>query len=54
MSIVCLLFAYTDARGQSSERRVEPYQVVFKESSWYLQAYCLDKKRTTGSSSWPE
>ncbi|MFD2413680.1 helix-turn-helix transcriptional regulator [Paenibacillus rhizoplanae] len=39
-----LTFAYTDARGQSSERRVEPYQVVFKESSWYLQAYCLDKK----------
>ncbi|MEK3715810.1 helix-turn-helix transcriptional regulator [Paenibacillus sp. FSL R7-0333] len=39
-----LAFAYTDARGQSSERRVEPYQVVFKESSWYLQAYCLDKQ----------
>ncbi|WP_422751725.1 WYL domain-containing protein [Paenibacillus graminis] len=22
-----------------SERQVEPYQVVFKESSWYLQGY---------------
>ncbi|ETT33952.1 DeoR family transcriptional regulator [Paenibacillus sp. FSL R7-269] len=39
-----LTFAYTDARGQISERRVEPYQVVFKESSWYLQAYCLIKQ----------
>ncbi|WP_342546678.1 YafY family protein [Paenibacillus sp. FSL P2-0089] len=39
-----LAFAYTDARGQSSERRVEPYQVVFKESSWYLQGYCLGKE----------
>ncbi|MEK3905289.1 helix-turn-helix transcriptional regulator [Paenibacillus sp. FSL R7-0179] len=39
-----LAFAYTDALGQISERRVEPYQVVFKESSWYLQAYCLVKQ----------
>ncbi|WP_339218370.1 YafY family protein [Paenibacillus sp. FSL H8-0332] len=39
-----LTFAYTDARGQISERRAELYQVVFKESSWYLQAYCLDKQ----------
>ncbi|MEK4042110.1 YafY family protein [Paenibacillus sp. FSL H8-0048] len=39
-----LAFAYTDARGQISKRRVEPYQVVFKESSWYLQAYCLVKQ----------
>lgn len=39
-----LAFAYTDARGQISERRVEPYQVVFKESSWYLQGYCLDRQ----------
>ncbi|AIQ59284.1 helix-turn-helix transcriptional regulator [Paenibacillus borealis] len=39
-----LTFAYTDARGQISERQVEPYQVVFKESSWYLQGYCLDRQ----------
>lgn len=39
-----LTFAYTDARGQISERQAEPYQVVFKESTWYLQAYCLDKQ----------
>ncbi|WP_411830773.1 WYL domain-containing protein [Paenibacillus graminis] len=26
-------------RGHMSERQVEPYQVVFKESSWYLQGY---------------
>lgn len=39
-----LTFAYTDAQGQISERQAEPYQVVFKESTWYMQAYCLDKK----------
>jgi len=38
-----LTFAYTDNRGLRSERQVEPYQVVFKESSWYLQAYCTGK-----------
>lgn len=39
-----LSFAYTDVRGQRSERQVEPYQVVFKESSWYLQGYCTGKE----------
>lgn len=39
-----LAFAYTDARGQISERQAEPYQLVFKERSWYLQAYCLVKQ----------
>lgn len=37
-------FTYTDSRGQTSDRKVEPYQVVFKEGSWYLQAWCVDKR----------
>ena len=24
-----------------TERRVEPYQIIFKESNWYLYAFCL-------------
>jgi len=39
-----LVFDYIDRNGQSSFRKVEPYQVVFKESSWYLQSYCLNKE----------
>lgn len=38
-----IAFTYTDGRGRTSERKVEPYQVVFKEGSWYLQAWCADK-----------
>ncbi|RKN64202.1 YafY family transcriptional regulator [Paenibacillus ginsengarvi] len=39
-----LTFAYTDRNGQKSNRKVEPYQVVFKEGSWYLQAFCEEKE----------
>jgi len=39
-----LLFQYTDKKGDSTSRAVEPYQVVFKESHWYLQAYCTARQ----------
>lgn len=39
-----LAFDYVDRAGHISSRKVEPYQIVFKESSWYLQSYCADKK----------
>ena len=38
-----LLFHYTDKNGKDTFRKAEPYQVVFKESSWYLQAFCVDR-----------
>ncbi|MBO9605428.1 MAG: YafY family transcriptional regulator [Paenibacillaceae bacterium] len=38
-----LAFEYIDKDGKTSSRRVEAYLVVFKERSWYLQAYCLDR-----------
>ncbi len=38
-----LLFHYTDKKGDESIRKVEPYQVVFKESKWYLQAFCTHR-----------
>lgn len=31
---------YTDARGCSSYRTIEPYTLVFKSGSWYIYAMC--------------
>ncbi|MDN4605129.1 YafY family protein [Paenibacillus sp. F6_3S_P_1C] len=39
-----LVFEYGDRDGKMSSRTVEPYQIVFKESSWYLQSYCVDRE----------
>lgn len=38
-----LRFAYVDATGRSSERRVEPYRLVNVEGRWYLLAHDLDR-----------
>lgn len=38
-----LSFDYVDSAGHISSRKIEPYRVVFKESSWYLQGYCVEK-----------
>lgn len=41
----CLLsFDYIDRKGMPSKRIVEPYRLLLKEISWYLQAYCVEKK----------
>ncbi len=58
-----LAFDYTNAYGQASSREVEPYRLLHKGSSWYLQGYCLmrggfrtfrfyrmDRLRITGNS----
>lgn len=39
-----LRFSYCDAAGNSSERTVEPARLVFKESCWYLRAFCLSRQ----------
>ena len=41
-----LVFDYVDRDGRVSSRKVEPYQVVFKESRWYVQGYCIDRADT--------
>lgn len=38
-----LQFDYRDNRGNQTTRTVEPYRLVLKEISWYVQAYCLEK-----------
>lgn len=39
-----MAFDYIDKDGNVTSRKIEPYQVVFKESSWYLQAFCTLKE----------
>lgn len=41
-----ITFDYIDKDGNVTSRKIEPYQVVFKESSWYLQAFCTLKRIT--------
>lgn len=36
-------FTYYAPNGES-KRRIEPYQLVFQWSSWYVWGYCCDKK----------
>ncbi len=35
-------FTYNSPRGET-RRRIEPYQLVFKWTSWYVWGFCLDK-----------
>jgi len=35
-----LFFEYSNNAGKKSNRKVEPYRLVLKESNWYLQGYC--------------
>jgi predicted DNA-binding transcriptional regulator YafY len=35
-----LSFNYSDRNNKKTNRKVEPYRLVLKESNWYLQGYC--------------
>ena len=37
-------FEYSNTKGEIAVRRVEPLKLCYKGSSWYLYAYCMDKK----------
>lgn len=39
-----LYFEYSDRSGKNSNRKIEPYRLVLKESYWYLQGYCSSKE----------
>lgn len=39
-----LSFDYTDKNGAITNRRVEPYELHFSESSWYLKGFCLHRQ----------
>jgi predicted DNA-binding transcriptional regulator YafY len=36
-------FSYLDSEGKASERRIEPYALVFTWQDWYLYAYCRSR-----------
>lgn len=38
-----LVFHYCSEKGET-ERRVEPYRLVFQWSAWYILAYCLERQ----------
>lgn len=38
-------FDYIDRNGTATNRIVEPYQLHFSESSWYLKGFCLSRQR---------
>lgn len=42
-AIVNMQYVYLDYHSKSivTERKIEPYKLVFKETDWYLYAYCL-------------
>ncbi|GGH50356.1 transcriptional regulator [Paenibacillus silvae] len=37
-------FDYTDKDGAVTNRMVEPYELHFSESSWYLKGFCLHRQ----------
>lgn len=39
----CIAFSYFAPTGES-RRQIEPYQLVFQWSSWYVWGYCLKKE----------
>jgi predicted DNA-binding transcriptional regulator YafY len=39
-----LSFDYSDSKGDISSREVEPYRLLHKGNSWYLQGFCLSRQ----------
>ncbi|MCG8452799.1 MAG: YafY family transcriptional regulator [Spirochaetales bacterium] len=39
-----LSFTYSDSHGRTSQRIIEPTQLVLKDRHWYCQGYCLKRK----------
>ncbi|MCR6112631.1 YafY family transcriptional regulator [Bacillus sp. A301a_S52] len=37
-------FDYTDKNGTETNRMIEPYELHFSESSWYLKGFCLNRQ----------
>ncbi|MGC4019435.1 MAG: WYL domain-containing protein [Muricomes sp.] len=40
-----IVFSYINSQGIESEKYCEPYRVVYKDRSWYLDAYDTQKSR---------
>lgn len=40
-----ILFQYINESGNVSNKKCEPYRIIFKESSWYVEAFDIEKER---------
>ncbi len=40
-----IYFDYINSQGEESNKIAEPYRVVFKDRSWYMDAYCYSRER---------
>lgn len=40
-----ITFNYINSQGLESKKDIEPYRVVYKDRSWYLDAYHIEKNR---------
>lgn len=38
-----ITFSYFNINGEKSNRKVEPFKLLFKDKAWYIQGYCLQK-----------
>ncbi|MFO1443912.1 YafY family transcriptional regulator [Bacillus sp. Bva_UNVM-123] len=41
--LIC--FNYINSQGKESKKTTEPYRVVYKDRSWYMDAYCHSTER---------
>ncbi|MCD1258370.1 YafY family transcriptional regulator [Paenibacillus athensensis] len=39
-----IAYDYIDKHGNTTNRLIEPYQLHFSESSWYLKGFCLQRQ----------
>ena len=39
-----LSFDYVSAKNEATKRKVEPYVLWFKDKTWYLKCFCLDRQ----------
>lgn len=39
-----LTMQYTDSKGIQTKRHILPYHLIWEDSSWYLEAYCILRK----------
>jgi predicted DNA-binding transcriptional regulator YafY len=39
-----ITFSYFNSNGEKSNRKIEPFKLLFKHKDWYLQGYCLGKE----------
>lgn len=42
----CIIFSYTNGKGQETKREVMPNKLIFKQNAWYLAGYCCNRKTT--------